>query len=104
MTIWITQWLCAQRHCSIALAWDDTSDNAGGIVAKGEQLYASGAINRYCGICGGDLTPEHGRTKWQTLDEAVGPIAEVQQLQISSREMMDNLGMTVEKSQPPNQN
>lgn len=104
MTIWLTQWLCPERHCSIALAWDDTTDQAEHIVKQGEAIYATGALNRHCGICGGALAPEHGRTKWQTMEEAKGPIAEVEKLQIASRELMDSLGLPVEKRQPPSPN
>lgn len=69
--IYLTQWLCANRHCSIALAWDDQTDSEGAMAERGEDLYRSGLVNRWCGLCGSDLAPdpEHGQTPFTTRGE-----------------------------------
>ncbi len=68
--IYLTQWLCASRHCSIALLWDDQVDSQETMVEKGEAIYRSRLVNRWCGICGGNVEPEHTPTRFATLDEA----------------------------------
>lgn len=69
--IWLTQWLCPLRHCSIALLWDDQQDNQQRIESRGEELYQKGVVNPWCGICGHvGLRIEHGRTRFTTLEEA----------------------------------
>lgn len=68
--IWISQWLCPSRHCAIALAWDDQEMSAEEAEHQGEQVFSSGLINRWCGICGEQLHVEHGRTAFQTMTEA----------------------------------
>jgi len=68
--IWITQWLCPARHCSIALAWDDQETDARSIERRGEEIYKSGIANRYCGICKEKLHLEHGRTCFKTMEDA----------------------------------
>jgi hypothetical protein len=83
--IWITQWLCPKRHCSIALAWDDKEETREAIEEKGEAIYARGSINRYCGICAGDLHVEHGRTKFKTMDEAAAPLAATEIANLTAR-------------------
>lgn len=74
--IFISQWLCPLRHCSIALAWDDSTQNAAEIEAQGEALYATSCLNRWCGICHGDLEVEHGRTGFKTMEEAMPHLKE----------------------------
>jgi hypothetical protein len=86
--IWISQWLCPERHCSIALAWDDKEATSEAIEEKGEGIYAMGSINRHCGICGGDLQVEHGRTKFKTMDEAMGPLKEQEAQQLLARNII----------------
>jgi hypothetical protein len=88
--IWITQWLCPQRHCSIALAWDDLLTTAEAIEAQGESFYTSGAINRTCGICGGELHVEHGRTVFKTMDEAMPSLALLQSANLRARNFLQN--------------
>jgi len=86
--IWITQWLCPQRHCSIALAWDDIETNSREIEKRGEDIYRSGAINRYCGICSGELHVEHGRTKYRTLSEAMPDLLVIQEANLRARDIL----------------
>lgn len=70
MKVWITQWLCPKRHCSIALMWDPRQTTAAAIEAEGEAVFTSGALNRNCGLCGADLTPEASATQFTTMAEA----------------------------------
>lgn len=72
--IYLTQWLCADRHCSIGFAWDDQVDSKDAMVKRGEALYRT-VVNRWCGLCGGELHPEHRRTPFTTM-EAVMPLLE----------------------------
>ena len=68
--IWLTQFLCSHRHLSIAIVWDDTVNTEEEMEEKGEGLYKSGQINRRCGLCCGDLSPEHKRSVFSTIEEA----------------------------------
>ncbi len=69
--IWLTQWLCPSRHCSIALLWDDRQDTRQDIERRGEDLYQKGVVTLWCGICGHvGLRIEHGPTRFSTLEEA----------------------------------
>ncbi len=84
--IWLTQWLCPDRHCSIALAWDDAVETAEEVVAKGESLYQSGIFNPWCGICGHvGLHVEHGETRFRSMEEAMTPLLEAQQANTLTR-------------------
>ena len=84
--IWLTQWICPNRHCSIALAWDDAESTAGEIVSKGEGLYQRGTINPWCGICGHvGLQVEHGATRFQSLEEAMPSLLEAQNANAQAR-------------------
>lgn len=88
--IWVTQWLCPKRHCSIGFAWDDEEETPEEIEKKGELLYDTGVFNRYCGICGGDLHVEHGKTAFKTMDEA-SPVLELLQAgNFIARSIMQN--------------
>ena len=87
--IWLTQWLCPQRHCSIALLWDDGQDRAPAIVVRGEEVYARRTVNRWCGICGSrELRPEAGRTIFQTMAEAVPAFDVLQAANLHSRQWL----------------
>ena len=88
--IWITQWLCPQRHASIALAWDDQETSSMEIEKRGEEIYNSGAINRWCGICCGELHSEHGRTRFQTMDEAKPFLKECERANAEARAILGN--------------
>lgn len=86
--IWLTQWLCPQRHCSIALAWDEKETTAAAIEDTGEGLYRRGVVNRWCGICGGELHVEHGRSKFKTMEEAKPFLEECQKENLAAREAL----------------
>lgn len=93
--IWITQCLCERRHCLMAGAWDDTEvTREQGIRETREQIASmmqSGDLNR-CRICHSTkFHYESGRTKWQTMEEAAGPLAESEALQRGSGDLMEQM-------------
>ena len=78
--IWLTQWLCPQRHASICFVWDPLEENQPDVVRKGEALFEKGIAARICGICGStDLTPMHDRTRFHTMEEAAPTIKRTQE-------------------------
>ena len=88
--IWLTQWLCPKRHCSIALAWDDGETTAQRIVARGECLYATGAINRWCGLCRSrEIRPEAAPTRFQTMEEALPSLKAEEAAQERTRQVLE---------------
>jgi len=88
--IWLTQWLCPKRHCSIALTWDDGETTAQRVVAQGEAVYTSGTINRWCGLCGSrELRPEAGSTGFPTMEEALPWLKVQEALQEHTRITLD---------------
>lgn len=88
--IMLTQWLCYYRHCSIAVAWDDTEKTSKEIEESGEELYSSGQLNRRCGLCCGDLAPEHRRSVFATLEEAEPWLRMFERYQMANRAMLLN--------------
>lgn len=86
--IWISQWLCPERHCAIAVAWNDQETTAKEAERQGEQAFAKGIVNRWCGICGGSLHVEHGRTRFKTMDEALPRIKEIEQANLLARSII----------------
>lgn len=86
--IWITQWLCPSRHASIALVWDDSETTAQEIEERGEDLYCRGVINRWCGICRGELHVEHGRTGFKTMEEALPRVKAIEQANTVTRALI----------------
>ena len=79
MSVFLTQWLCPARHCSIAFVWEDSEDKLEDVIQSGEAVYRSGKINRWCGICGAGLTPETGKTRFKTIDEGLSLIHTLEQ-------------------------
>jgi len=86
--IWITQWLCQpSRHCAIAIAWDDQEMTAEEAERRGEQAFTQG-INRWCGICGGSLHVEHGRTRFKTTAEALPHLRRIERANLQARRII----------------
>ena len=85
--IWVSQWLCADRHCSIALLWDEGEETLEAIEGKGEGLYQRKVLNRWCGICGGALTVEHARTRFATMEEALPVMEVLQEVNLAARDL-----------------
>jgi len=90
--IWITQWLCPARHCSLTLAWNERDTNARAIEERGEAIYARGVINRRCAICGDGLHFEHARTKFKTMEEATGPLKQLEAENLLARNAIGEPG------------
>lgn len=94
--IWLSQWLCPRRHCSIGLAWNDTSDTSDHVERSGEELFTSGVLTRRCGICGGKLAVTHSRSRFATMDEARPALEQLQQEQFRTRQVLQAYGLTYE--------
>lgn len=94
--IWLTQWLCPDRHCAIATAWDETAKTREVVEVEGWAYLAAARLNGWCGICGGALVPEHARTGFLTVDDAYAAMAVLQQKQRAARRVLDALGLTVD--------
>jgi hypothetical protein len=87
--IWITQWLCPQRHCSIGLFWDDAQETKNTVTAQGEAMYRKGPINRWCGICGSrKLKPEHAVTRFRSLEEGMPEFRRMQRENLATRKII----------------
>lgn len=86
--IWITQWLCPSRHCAIAVAWDDWETTAQDAECQGERVFSQGVLKRCCGICGGELHVEHGRTRFRTTEEALPHIKAVEEANLRARSII----------------
>ena len=82
--IWIAQWLCPSRHCAIAVAWDDQETTAKNAEQQGEGAFTQGILNRWCGICGGSLYVEHGRTAFKTMEEALPHLKAIEKTNIGT--------------------
>ena len=85
--IWISQWLCPRRHCAIAVAWDDQEMTAEEAERRGEQAFKRG-VNRWCGICGGSLHVEHGRTRFKTTVEALPHLRRIERANLIARSII----------------
>lgn len=97
MAIWITQWLCAQRHCAFAIPWDDTTTTPQEIERQGLTILEKKLLNPWCGICKGEVKPEHGRTTFATMEEALPHLEAGMHSQLESRRLLDILGISKEK-------
>jgi hypothetical protein len=99
--IWLTQWLCEQRHCAFVMAWDETKSGAAEVERVGIAVASSGVVTNRCGICGGGIKPESEPTIFATMKEAVPALVAFQSRQIATRRALDAMGMTIEKLDQP---
>jgi hypothetical protein len=90
----ITQWLCSRRHCSVALAWDSETESEQEIISKGEAVYSSGAVNRWCGICKESLKPETRDTPFRSIEDALPTLQKLQEANLATREMIERISKT----------
>lgn len=88
--IWITQFLCPNRHTSIAVAWDEADSTKEEVEKEGEKFYSGGGANRWCGLCGEGLHVEHGRSVFRTLEEAEPVLRAFEQMQLAARAQLRN--------------
>jgi len=89
--IWLTQWLCPRRHCSIAIMWHPQQTTATDVEQEGEAVYKRGVLNRRCGICDGELAPEHRPTRYTTMDEAEREGRKIEAASLVSRLMLESV-------------
>lgn len=88
--IYITQWLCPKRHCSIAFFWDDEATTTEDIAQDGEGYYERGLVRRVCGVCRSTkLEMEHRSTTFKTFDEALPIVKQTQAANILARVFID---------------
>ena len=84
----ITQLLCPSRHCFMAVAFDSavtTDAEARGLLRfkAGEHMDLHG---EECALCGSaDFTIEIGRTRFQTMEEAMPVLRAAEAAQLATR-------------------
>jgi len=76
--IHLTQYLCENRHCIVAVAWDDTGEGSNTRESI-EQIIKDGVkdmgVNPWCGLCGSTkLHFETGQTKFASRAAAEGAL------------------------------
>lgn len=84
MSVWLAQLKCQNNHCIIAAARiarddDDGRELADQVSRQFGQLVSRGVLNPYCGLCQSkEFWVDYGPTAFQTLEEASGPLSELQ--------------------------
>ena len=80
MSVYIIQCLCPQRHCILALAYEAGEQNTqrlADLQAAVGKMIATGEIDPWCGICQSrERTYETAKTRFRTMEEAMGPLSE----------------------------
>ncbi len=92
--IWISQWLCPERHCVFALTWSDglidgSSESA---EREGKRLISESHPDGdfCCGMCGSDqITISHDKTRFETMEEAKPHLEKSQTNQLITRLLTD---------------
>jgi hypothetical protein len=100
MTVFLSQWLCPNRHAAIGGVWDDAGTNREEVVAEGELVFTRGGLNRRCGICGGPLVVEHAVTRFRTLEDARREFERLQARNVATRAALELLGLTADQKKP----
>lgn len=94
MSILITQCLCPERHCILAVAFDDevtpTSTAEKQLREMIDELVASGTLKKECAICRRErpLHLETGATKFKSLAEAEPILRQLARRQEATREFL----------------
>jgi len=71
MQVHITQYLCQNRHCIIAMAWEDNSYSRAEIELEMTASLKQMKVNPWCGLCGStNLRFEDGLMAFGSLAEA----------------------------------
>lgn len=84
MSVWLAQLKCQNNHCIIAAARiardeDDARELANQVSRGFERMVSIGALNPYCGLCRSkEFWVDYGPTPFRTLEEASGPLSELQ--------------------------
>lgn len=90
MSVYLIQCLCPQRHCIAATAYEaegPSDESLAAFEADVKEMVALKSINPWCGICNSrDWHYEMAKTRYRTMEEAEGPLAEAQAAQAAARE------------------
>lgn len=93
--IHIVQCLCPDRHCIMAVAYDDAVTDGEEAQRKlqgviKQAVDAGGVINPWCGICQSrDFYYEDGVTRFRTMEEAMPALEQGQRDQLASRALIN---------------
>jgi len=96
MKVHITQCLCPQRHCMLAMAWEEPHMTPKKAESTLQEIIdggvARGLLRKCCGVCGSsELRCEDGLTQFDSLEEAEGEIVRLQAENLKTRRMLDAL-------------
>ena len=86
MTLWITQWLCPQRHCLFMLTWNPDEGTSSAEAKKIGEGYFDSIFSRVCALCGSeDIKAEEAKTIFKDLEEAEPAlmVSQMHQLEIA---------------------
>jgi len=88
MPVYVTQYLCEQRHCIVTMAWEDGgAETRDTVEHKLLSITREMKINPWCGLCGSaKLHFEHALSPFATLAEAMPSLNECQEAQRLTRE------------------
>lgn len=87
MSIYLTQLLCPQRHCIVAVGWDDTDYTETSIQEVLKKEMAAHGIQQQCGLCGSCVLKFETRlTPWKSIAEAQPVLKECEMEQALVRE------------------
>jgi hypothetical protein len=94
--IHIVQCLCPQRHCIMAVAYDDVTTNGADALEQLEAVMKEAIerhmLNPWCGICQSrDFFYEDGVTRFTTMEEARPHLERSGADQIATRAVIDEL-------------
>ena len=85
--IYITQLLCPQRHCIVAMAWDEHETSASEVEHELRKMFRDavqgGHLDPYCGLCRSETFHcENARTLFSTMAEALPHLREQEREQL----------------------
>ena len=90
MSVYLIQCLCPQRHCIVGITYEaggPSNERLAAFRLVVAQLIEEKTINPWCGICDSrDWHYEMAKTRYRTMEEAEGPLAEAQAAQAAARE------------------
>jgi len=67
----LVQWLCPQRHCIVAVAYDPEHQDHDAAIAQMESFVAAANVLPHCGLCGSkSLFYDDQPTKFETMQQA----------------------------------
>ncbi len=90
MTLWLSQWQCANKHDAMAIPWDDNLNNRESVTRQGEEIFTSGQLKRICGLCGLGLAAKHTVMPFRTMEEATVLIRQLERENAEARARIGN--------------